>query len=94
MRISTTNYVDFRTLIKGPIPKMIHAAPVTPSDTQLLPNGSDYLSFVNSGSQTLKITTLGGEVVSIALPSGMYAIRATQVWATGTTVTSVFTYWT
>ena len=74
---------------------MIHAAPVTPSDTQNLPNGSDYLSFVNSGSQTLKITTLGGEVVSgIVLPSGMYPIRATQVWATGTTVTSVFTYWT
>jgi hypothetical protein len=74
---------------------MLHAAPVTPSDSANLPAGTDYLSFVNTGgTQTLQITTLGGEVVSILLPSGMWPIRATRVWSTGTSVTSIVCYWT
>jgi hypothetical protein len=73
---------------------MRHAVPVVPSDSAGLPAGSDYLSFVNSGTQTLQITTVGGEVLSIILPSGMWPIRATQVWSTGTTVTSIVCYWT
>jgi hypothetical protein len=74
---------------------MNHAALVTPSDTANLPAGSEFLSFVNSGTQTLQITTLGGEIVpNIILPSGMWRIRATRVWSTGTTVTSIFCYWT
>jgi hypothetical protein len=32
--------------------------------------------------------------VSIILPSGMWPIRATRVWSTGTTVTSIVCYWT
>jgi hypothetical protein len=74
---------------------MLHAVNVTPSDSVNLPAGSDYLSFVNTGgTQTLQITTLGGEIVSILLPSGMWRIRAKQVWATGTSVTSIVCYWT
>jgi hypothetical protein len=73
---------------------MLHAATVTPSDSANLPAGSDYLSFANSGTQTLHITTLGGEDVSILLPAGMWPIRAKQVWSTGTTVTSIVCYWT
>ena len=73
---------------------MQHAVNVTPSDTQALPAGTDFISFANSGSQTLTITTVGGEQrVSIVLPSGMWPIRASQVWATGTTVTSIVAYW-
>jgi hypothetical protein len=71
-----------------------HAAAVTPSDTVMLPSGSAWLSFANSGAQTLIIDTVGGEVgVSILLPSGMWPIRALKVRATGTTVTSIVTYW-
>lgn len=71
-----------------------HAALVTPSDSVDLPSGTIYLSFVNSGTQTLQITTVGGEVVSgIILPSGMWPIRAKRVWSTGTSVTSIFAYW-
>jgi hypothetical protein len=28
------------------------------------------------------------------LPSGMWPIRATRVWSTGTSVTSIVCYWT
>jgi hypothetical protein len=72
---------------------MNHVAVVTPSDTQNLPCGSMWLSFVNSGAQTLVITTMGGETASLVLPSGMYPIHASKVWATGTTVTNIVTYW-
>lgn len=70
-----------------------HAAAVTKSDTADLPAASDWLSFSNTGAQTLKITTLGGEEVTITLPSGMYPIRATKVWSTGTSVTNIVEYW-
>jgi hypothetical protein len=73
---------------------MLHAANVTPSDSASLPAGSNYLSFANSGTQTLHITTVGGEDVSILLPSGMWPIRASKVWSTGTTVTGIVCYWT
>lgn len=71
-----------------------HAAAVTPSDTLPLTAASTWLSFANSGTQTLKITTVSGEVISITLPSGMYPLRASQVWSTGTTVTNIVGYWT
>lgn len=70
-----------------------HAFSVTPSDTVLLPRLSDWLSFANSGAQTLKITDAGGNVVSLTLPAGMYPIRASQVWSTGTTVTAIVAWW-
>jgi hypothetical protein len=73
---------------------LANAAAVTPSDTAALPCGSAWLSFVNAGSQTLQITTVGGQIVSgIALPSGMWPIRAAKVWQTGTTVTNIVAYW-
>lgn len=71
-----------------------HATAVAPSDTQSLPAGSMWLSFVNTGAQTLQITTVGGEVVAgIILPSGMWPIRAQRVWNTGTSVTNIVAYW-
>jgi hypothetical protein len=75
----------------------IHCAAVTPSDTGTLPAGTMWLSFAqNAGvTLTLQITTLGGEVVSgIILPGGMWPIRATRVWNTGTTVTAIYAWWT
>ena len=69
-----------------------HAAVVTPSDTAGI-QSSNYLSFVNSGTQTLTITTVGGEMVTMTLPSGMWPIRANKVWSTGTTVTSIVAFW-
>jgi hypothetical protein len=71
-----------------------HAAVVTPSDTTDLTVVSDYISFANSGAQTLQVTMLGGEIVSgIVLPSGMYHLMVRRVWASGTTVTNIVEYW-
>jgi hypothetical protein len=82
----------FFSVLEG---SMNHGAAVIPSDTQDLPCGSMWLSFVNSGSQTLHVTTTGGEELSgIIVPSGVYPYHVKRVWATGTTVTNIFTYWT
>lgn len=71
-----------------------HAIGVTPSDTALLPQPSNWLAFTNSGTQTLAIDTPGGEKnVSIVLPSGMWQISATKVYSTGTTVTNIVAFW-
>lgn len=70
-----------------------HAAVVAPSDTVGIP-ASTYLAFVNTGgAETLTITTVGGEKVVLTLPSGMWPIRATQVWQTGTSVTLIVAFW-
>lgn len=71
-----------------------HAQSVTPSDTLPLRWPSLYLSFTNSGTQTLTIDTPGGETgVEITLPSGMWPICAIKIHATGTTVTNIVQYW-
>ena len=71
-----------------------HAAPITPSDTEGLGFSTDLMSFVNTGSQTLTIDTVEGEVQTvITLPSGQWQIRATKVWETGTTVTNLVGFW-
>lgn len=74
-------------------PQARHAALVTPSDTANLTANSSWLAFANSGAQTLQVTMVGGEVVTITLPSGMWAIRAKRVWATGMTVTAIVEFW-
>lgn len=71
-----------------------HAAPITPSDTAPLAAATTWLAFANSGTQTLTITTIGGEKVALTLPGGMYPIRAQQVWSTGTSVTAIVGFWT
>ena len=73
-----------------------HAINVTPSDTADLPSTSDYLSFTNSGTQTIQITTLGGETLTITglATNVLHPVRAKRVWSTGTTVTNIVAYWT
>jgi hypothetical protein len=70
-----------------------HAVAITPADNTSLENATEWLSFTNSGTQALTITTVGGEKVTVSLPSGMWPIRASTVWATGTTVTNIVGYW-
>lgn len=67
-----------------------HAIAISPSDDGELGFCTEWICFVNSGTQTLTIDTPGGEKqVSITLPSGMWPIRAVKVWSTGTTVTDI-----
>lgn len=71
-----------------------HAQAVVPSDTANLPVPSAYLAFVNAGTQTLTIDTVGGEIgVELILPSGFYPICAKKVYAAGTTVTNIVMFW-
>lgn len=75
-------------------PKPNNVQVVTPSDTVDLPQIAGWLSFTNSGTQTLAIDTPGGQSnVSIVLPSGMWKIPAKRVYSTGTTVTNIIEYW-
>jgi hypothetical protein len=88
---ATAHQQLFFSVLEG---SMNHAVAIDPSDTQNLPCGSMWLSFVNSGAQTLTITTVGGETTLVVLPSGVYPIHAIKIWKTGTTVSNIVTYWT
>lgn len=78
--------------------QITHAQIVLPNDTSNLRRPSMWLSFTNSGVQTITIDTVGdatgNEVnVTLTLPSGLYPISAKRVYATGTTVTNIVEYW-
>ncbi len=71
--------------ISDPAP---HAAAVTPSDVNDLPNSADALYVGGTGD--LKATLIGGDVVTFAaLPVGWHPIRVRKVWSTGTTATNI-----
>ena len=66
---------------------------ITPSDTLNLPFVTKWISFANTGTQTLAIDSAGGQInVSIILPAGQWRIAAKKVYSTGTTVTSIVGY--
>ena len=68
-----------------------HAVTVAPSDTNDLPAASTAI-FVG-GTGNLKVTMLGGEILTFNNgPVGWHPIRATRVW-TGTTATGVVAVW-
>jgi hypothetical protein len=72
-----------------------HLALVTTDDVNDLAFVSRAIYITVAG--TLKVTTLGGETITI--PSGALAvgaphpIRATRIWATGTTATGIMVGW-
>lgn len=86
---------DFASLQAGASSDISHLAAVTPSDTVDLTNVSRSVAFGAVG--TLKVTTLGGETVTI--PSGLlsanvfHRLRVARIWATGTTATPVWVGW-
>jgi hypothetical protein len=68
-----------------------HAVAVVPSDTADLPAAST--SIYVGGTGNLKVTMLGGEILTFAnLPVGWHPIRVTQVW-TSTTATNIVAVW-
>lgn len=62
--------------------------------TGTFPTATEWLSFVNPspGTDSLTITTLGGESITLTLPSGMYPIRAVAVTAVSS-VTDIVGWW-
>ena len=68
-----------------------HAVAVVPSDTTDLVAAST--SIYVGGSGNLKVTMLGGEILTFNnVPVGWHPIRATRVW-TSTTATNVIAVW-
>lgn len=85
-------FSSYDTGISGPAR---HVALVTPSDSTDLPFACRGISFVTAGA--LKITTVGGETVTIpsgALGAGViHPVCAARIWAGGTTAVSIVAYW-
>lgn len=66
-----------------------HAAAVTPSDTTDLSFATKRIWVGGTGA--VKVNTVGGETVTYTgVPAGAYLnVRATRVYATGTTATNI-----
>ena len=68
-----------------------HAAAVVPSDTVDLPAAST--SIYVGGTGNLKVTMLGGEILTFGnVPVGCHPLRVTRVW-TSTTATNIVAVW-
>jgi hypothetical protein len=62
--------------------------PVTPDDATDLPVSSRALNVTQSG--LVQLTTTGGSIASVYIAAGTaFPVRATRVWATGTTATGI-----
>lgn len=79
------NFEDFISGLESP-PSRIDA--VTPDDAADLPTSSRALNVAQSG--LVQITTVGGTTASIYIAAGVaFPVRASRVWATGTTANGI-----
>lgn len=61
---------------------------VAPSDTQDLPNTSRAINVAQAGA--LRVTTTGGTTATLTVAAGgVFPVRVTRIWATGTTATGI-----
>ncbi|MBY4895366.1 hypothetical protein KUL25_21605 [Rhodobacteraceae bacterium N5(2021)] len=62
--------------------------PVTPNDGTDLTMPSRAINVAQSGS--VRITTTGGSTATVYIAAGIgFPVRATRIWATGTTATDI-----
>jgi hypothetical protein len=62
--------------------------PVTPEDAADLPMPSRALNVTQEG--LVRVTTTGGSTATLYIAAGIgFPVRATRVWATGTTATGI-----
>ncbi len=65
---------------------------ITPSDTALAAAGINGVPFARgllcSAACTLKVTTVGGDVVTIPAQQGYNPVAVSKVWATGSVLTN------
>lgn len=67
------------------------AAEVVPSDTDDLPHVARALYVGGEGD--VRVTTVGGDTVTLAGLSGQHVLMVSRVWATGTTATGIVAEW-
>lgn len=68
-----------------------HAAAITPNDSTDLTNFPRALVIGTGG--TLKVTTVGGETVTLTVVSSILPLMVERVFATGTTATDITGLW-
>ena len=78
-------FAQFMTGLESPA---IRAMDVTPSDSADLAEVSRAINVVTSGA--VRVTTSGGTTATIQVAAGIaFPVRATRIWQTGTTATSI-----
>lgn len=66
-----------------------HAVLLVPDDSNDLVHAANCLYITGAGN--IKLTTVGGEVVTMAVPANFYLdLRVARVWATTTTATNIW----
>ncbi|WP_300064223.1 hypothetical protein [uncultured Roseobacter sp.] len=81
----TDAFASYQTGLESPA---IRVVPVTPSDTQDLPEASRAINVATSG--TLRVTTVGGTTTNIYVAAGIaFPIRVSRIWNTATTATGI-----
>lgn len=78
----------FETHARGLTSPAEHAFQITPDDGADLPVIPRMLLIAGSGD--VRVTTAGGETLTIAGLSGQLALRVRRVFATGTTATGLY----
>jgi hypothetical protein len=69
-----------------------HASNITPDDTADLPFVSRGVNVAGAGS--LRITTVRGDIATLHVAAGIILpIRASRIWAAGTTATGIAVLW-
>lgn len=68
-----------------------NAALVTPNDNDDLVDATRSIYVGSAG--TLRVTTVGGQTLTLPSLSGWLPLRVTRIHATGTTATSIVAFW-
>lgn len=65
-----------------------HVQPVVPDDGIDLAHASRALNVAGAGA--IRVTTVGGTTATVHVAAGIpFPVRATRIWATGTTATGI-----
>ncbi len=82
------DYAKYENTVSAPAE---HIAAVTPADDTDLGYATRALLVATAGN--LKVTTVGGEAVTIPVVAGYNPLRVVRVWAASKTCGDVFALW-
>ncbi|MCW1844114.1 spike base protein, RCAP_Rcc01079 family [Prosthecomicrobium hirschii] len=82
---------DFATISSALDSPGKNAAAVTPSDSADLGTSCRALWIGTPGN--IKVTTVGGDIVTFNGMSGWFPVRCARIWSTGTTASGIVAVW-